>query len=166
MTATKRILLPVGAGLAGTFFLAAVYFGIVSWAESPQHAIDLFWQDRRIVIPIMIGFGIQAALYSILKLRLFIPTGSAGVSGAMMGAGGTSSTVAMVACCAHHITDVLPILGLTAAATFLSAYRLAFMLIGLGMTAMGIGFMLFILMRERRMVIQSLSFAVLSEEIR
>jgi len=54
----KRILWPLGAGLAGTIFVAVLYFGIVSWAESPQHAVDLFWQDRWIVIPLILGFGV------------------------------------------------------------------------------------------------------------
>lgn len=164
MTSTKRILIPIGAGLAGAFFLSAIYFGIVSWAESPKHAIELFWQDRWIVIPIIVGFGIQAALYIILKLRLFVPVGSTGPSGPMMGAGGTTSTIAMVACCAHHVTDVLPILGLTAAATFLAKYRLAFMGIGLGTTILGIAIMLFILLRERRRVMQIISLPTISEE--
>jgi uncharacterized membrane protein YidH (DUF202 family) len=59
----------------------------------------------------------------------------------------------MVACCAHHVTDVLPILGLTAAATFLAQYRTAFMLVGLGMTLVGIAVMLVILLKERRKAI-------------
>jgi hypothetical protein len=29
----------------------------------------------------------------------------------------------MLACCAHHLTDVLPLLGLSAAAAFLGAYK-------------------------------------------
>jgi len=74
-----------------------------------------------------------------------------------MGAGGTTSTVAMVACCAHHVTDVLPILGLTAAAAFLAQYRTAFMLVGLGMNLVGIAVMLVILVRERRKVVQLIS---------
>lgn len=150
MRISKRILIPTLAGLAGAAFLTAVYFGIVSLAESPQHALDLFWQDRFLVIPIILGFGIQASLYSILKYRLFIPVSSIGPSGPMMGAGGTTSTVAMVACCAHHVTDVLPILGLTAAAAFLAEYQRAFMAIGLGTTIVGIFVMLAILMRARR----------------
>jgi hypothetical protein len=60
------------------------------------------------------------------------------------------STVAMVACCAHHVTDVLPILGLTATAAFLAEYRTIFMLVGLSTTLLGIVVMLIILMRERR----------------
>ncbi len=154
---TKRILWPIGAGLAGAGLLTLLYFGIVSWAEGPQHALDLFWEDRWIVLPIILGFGIQAALYTILKKRLFIPVTHTGPSAALTGAGGGMSTVAMVACCAHHVTDVLPILGLTAAAAFLAEYRVAFMLIGLGTTSLGIVMMLVILFKERRRVVQMLT---------
>jgi len=150
----KRIFLPIGFGLLGALFLTSIYFGIVSWAESPEHALDLFWQDRWIVVPLILGFGIQVALYVILKKGLFLPVGSMGASGAMTGAGGATSTVAMVACCAHHVTDVLPILGLTAAATFLADYQQAFMLLGLGTTTIGIIVMLVILLRARRKAMQ------------
>jgi hypothetical protein len=75
----------------------------------------------------------------------------------MMGAGGTTSTLAMVACCAHHVTDVLPVLGLTAAATFLAQYRIAFMLVGLGTTLVGIAVMLVILFREWRKAVKIMS---------
>ena len=146
----RRWLLPLGAGALASLGLAVVYLGIVSWAENPRHALDLFWQDRWIVLPILVGFGVQAGLYTILKLRLYSPFTNAGPSGPLMGASGTTSTAAMVACCAHHVTDVLPILGLTAAATFLAQYRTAFMLVGLGTTLAGIGVMLLILLRERR----------------
>lgn len=114
---SQRYLWPLGAGLAGTAGLTTVYFALVSLAESFQHALDLFREDRFIVIPIVVGFGIQIALYVILKKRLFPPVSSTGPSGTLAGAGGATSTLAMVACCAHHVTDVLPILGLTAAAT-------------------------------------------------
>lgn len=154
MTKRKRILWPLAAGLAGSMALTLLYFGIVSWAESPGHALELFWEDRFIVLPIILGFGVQAALYTILKKRLFLPVVHTGPSGALTGASGGMSTVAMVACCAHHVTDVLPILGLTAAATFLAQYRIAFMLVGLGTTLLGILVMLAILFNERRKALQ------------
>lgn len=159
MSTKKRFLLPVAIGLIGAALLTGLYFGIVSWAESPQHAVELFWEDRWIIFPIILGFGVQAGLYTILKLRLFLPITTIGPSGTMMGAGGTTSTVAMVACCAHHVTDLLPILGLTAAATFLAQYRIAFMLVGLGTTLIGILMMLFILFKERRKAIRMMSAA-------
>jgi len=159
MTKTKRILWPLGAGFIGSSFLTAVYFGLVSWAENPQHALELFWDDRWIVLPNILGFGVQTALYIILKKRLFAPVAHTGPSGALTGASGGMSTAAMVACCAHHVTDVLPILGLTAAATFLAEYRIAFMLVGLGMTLAGIAVMLVILFRERRKAFQMITLS-------
>ena len=154
MSNRKRFLLPVSFGLLGALFLTGVYFGIVSWAESPAHALELFWQDRWIVFLLILGFGVQVALYVILKKGLFLPVGAMGASGAMTGAGGATSTAAMVACCAHHVTDVLPILGLTAAATFLADYQQAFMLLGLGTTLTGIVVMLVILFGARRRALQ------------
>src|SRR3989304_5690740 len=50
----RRLLLPAAVGLSGTAALAALYFGIVSWAESPQHAVALFWEDRWIGIPALV----------------------------------------------------------------------------------------------------------------
>ena len=165
MSQTKRILIPLGAGLAGAFFLTGLYFGFMSWAEGFKTAREVFWSDRWIVIPIVTGFGIQAALYAILKFRLFVPVSATGSSGALMGASGTTSTVAMLACCAHHVTDVLPILGLTAAATFLGRYRLAFMGAGLGMTMVGILLMLSILFKERRKAAQHAAHARAMESL-
>ncbi|GAB4505093.1 MAG: hypothetical protein Fur0043_20880 [Anaerolineales bacterium] len=150
MSRRKRFLFPLAGGLSGSLFLTALYFAIVSWAESPQHALDFFWQERWIVLPLILGFGVQSTLYVILKKRLFVPLTSTGPSGTMMGAGGATSTLAMVACCAHHVTDVLPILGLTAAAAFLARYQTLFMLVGLATTLSGVGIMLVILFRERR----------------
>jgi hypothetical protein len=165
MSKTRRIFLPIGVGLAGSIFLFSLYLGLVSLAESPQHAIEFFWQDRWIVIPIILGFGTQAGLYVILKKRLFVPVSNTGPSGTLTGTSGATSTIAMAACCAHHITDVLPILGLTAAATFLAQYRTAFMLVGLGMTLVGISVMLAILFKERRKAIQTTSICSTMETV-
>jgi hypothetical protein len=156
MSRMRKILIPLTAGLLGALGLSVLYFGIVSWAESPTHAVELFWGDRWIVIPIITGFGVQMGLYTIIKKRLFVPVSTPGPSGPMLGAGGGTSTLAMVACCAHHVADVLPILGLTAAATFLAQYRTAFMLVGLGTTIVGIIVMLVILFRERRKAMESM----------
>ena len=150
MRELRRFVLPFAAGLAGALLLTGLYFGIVSLAESPSHALQLFWDDRAIVLPIILGFGVQVALYTVLKKRLFVPVAHTGPSGALTGAGGGMSATAMVACCAHHVTDVLPLVGLTAAAAFLAESRTPFMLVGLGTTVGGILVMSVILVRERR----------------
>ena len=55
---TRYTLAPIAAGLLGALFLSGVYLGLVSLAESPQHALDLFWEDRLFVVPIL---GLSAA---------------------------------------------------------------------------------------------------------
>ena len=146
----KRILIPLATFLLGSVFIASFYLGILTWAQGWDYASSQFARDRWYVIPIILGFGIQAALYSILRFRLFIPVASTGYAGSMMGASGGTSATAMVACCIHHVTDVLPILGLSAAASFLTRYQRPFMLTGLAMNLIGIGVMLFVLYRERQ----------------
>ena len=146
----RRYLIPLGSFLLGSLFIAGIYFGIISWAQGWEYVLKQFSLNRWYVVPIWIAFGIQAALYAILRFRLFISTTSTGHSGALMGTSGGTSVTAMVACCLHHVTDVLPILGVSAAATFLTRYQRPFMLIGLGTEIIGIIVMLVILYRERK----------------
>ena len=146
----KRYLIPLSAFLLGASLMAGVYFGILTWAQGWDYASGQFLLNRWYILPIYISFGIQAALYSILRFRLFVPTTTMGHTGALMGTSGGTSVTAMVACCLHHVTDVLPILGLSAAATFLTRYQRPFMLAGLGLNIIGILVMLFVLHRERQ----------------
>ncbi|WKZ35035.1 MAG: hypothetical protein QY332_15585 [Anaerolineales bacterium] len=146
----KRIFIPLAAFLLGSVFIASFYIGILTWAQGWEYASSQFIRDRWYVIPIILGFGVQAALYSVLRFRLFIPVTSTAHAGSMIGASGGTSTTAMVACCIHHVTDVLPILGLSVAASFLTRYQRPFMLVGLVMNLIGIGVMLFVLYRERQ----------------
>lgn len=60
-------------------------------------------------------------------------------------AAGTSTAVsgmAMVACCAHHAVDLLPILGLSAAALFLSEYQEQLLIFGVLANLIRVGMML------------------------
>jgi len=149
----KRSLIPFIAFLLGFSLIAGFYLGILTWLQGWNYAASQFARDRWYVLPIILGFGIQAALYSILCFRLFIPVRTTGHGGALMGTSGTTSATAMVACCLHHVTDVLPILGLSAAASFLTRYQRPFMLLGLGMNVLGILVMLIILYRERKKIL-------------
>jgi hypothetical protein len=146
----KRYLIPISAFLLGSAFIAGIYFGIITWAQGWDYAASQFFLNRWYVLPIWIAFGVQAALYTILRFRLFVPTTSTRHAGALMGTSGGTSVTAMVACCLHHVTDVLPILGVSAAATFLTRYQRPFMLTGLATEIIGIIVMLMILVRERR----------------
>jgi hypothetical protein len=109
--------------------------------------VELLAEDAWIVGPILAGFGVQVGLYTYLKT---VVHAVARGTGALAGAGGGTSTAAMVACCAHHVSDVLPLVGLSAAATFLAEYRIPFMLVGLGTNLIGIAVIGVLILRERR----------------
>lgn len=152
----RRILLPFGAGLLGMIALMVVYVGIVSLAESPARAAELFWEDKAFVIPIMLGFGTQVGLYTLLKKGFYLPT-PIPHAGTTTATSGGISTMAMVACCAHRVADVLPLVGLSAAATFLANWKVPFLIVGLISNVAGIAVMLRVIYKERRRALSSLA---------
>ncbi len=52
-----------------------------------------------------------------------------------------TSTGAMLACCAHHLADVLPLIGLSGVAVFLTRYQMPVMIAGLAVNAGGIAYL-------------------------
>jgi hypothetical protein len=56
----------------------------------------------------------------------------------------------MAACCAHHVAEALPLLGLTAAAAFLAQWKIPFMVAGLLTNLAGIAVMLRVIFKERQ----------------
>lgn len=159
----KRYLIPLAAFVFGVTLMAGIYLGILTWAQDWAYASRQFVRDRWYVLPIVLSFGVQAALYAILRFRLFVPVTSTGPAGVMMSSSGGTSATAMVACCIHHVTNVLPILGVSAATAFLSRYQRPFMLVGLGMNVAGILAMLVVLYRERKKLTDVPRLAPLAE---
>ena len=125
-------------GLAGFAGLLLFFFGVLSFANSPWHAIDQFKADWYWILPLTIGFGTQIGLYVWLQNQLL----NVSSAGKEMAATGTVSGASMVACCAHHVTDVLPLLGLAGAAVFLQQYQSVFIIVGLFSNLAGIVLML------------------------
>ena len=155
----RRIFIPLAAFLLGSALITGVYLGFLAALQDWNYAVQQFARDRLYVLPIIVAFGIQSALYSILRLGLYAPLSGTRPGGVMMGASGGTSATAMVACCLHHVTNVLPILGLSAATAFLGRYQRPFMLIGLAMNIGGIMFMLLVLYRARQRLYPALEVA-------
>ena len=85
------------------------------------------------------GFSVQAGLF--VYVRRLLSLRARGGAAAATATGTGTSTVAMVACCAHHVTDALPVLGLSGAAIFLNDYRIPLMVAGLAVNATGVLYM-------------------------
>ena len=133
---------PIRSGILASAFLLVVYLIILSLANSFDHAIQQFFDIWYWMIPLVVGFGIQIGLFAFVGGKLQnVPKGSVAASGGV-------STVSMAACCAHHITDVLPLIGLAAAAAILIKYQVLFLLIGVFSNLVGILMMLNIIKKH------------------
>ena len=141
-------LLPAAAGAVAGLLLVGLYLGIVTWAQGLGHARELLWGDRYFVAGIAGGFGLQVGLF--IHVRRLAAKAAAGSAAGITAAGTGTSTVAMVACCAHHVADALPILGLSGAALFLNDYRIPLMASGLAVNALGVAFMLRLVVTNTR----------------
>ena len=142
MTAVARPLRPalpiaprsIVAGLIGGAALLGVYLGIISLAQGVDHAFEQLATDALFVGLIAAGFGIQITLFA--ELRTLDRRHRASAAVTAVGTG--TSAAAMLACCAHHVVDLLPLVGLSAAAVFLDAYKTPLFLVGIGMNLVGI----------------------------
>lgn len=124
-----RVGLIAAAGF-GVFY-AAVVGGI---SRSLRHLGTQVASDWPWLVVILAGFGLQVALMWELRRRHQMNRTTAAATGTGTGA----SAVGMVACCAHHVADLAPFLGASAAATVLLDYRIPFMAAGIAINAVGV----------------------------
>jgi len=135
------------AGLLAATVLVGVYLGLVTWGQGLEHAVQLLGDEWYLVGPIAGGFGLQIGLF--VRVRQLARRRSAAPT-ALAASGTGASTAGMLACCAHHVSDVVPLLGLSGATVFLNDYRVPFMAAGLAVNAVGVAVMLRLLWRETR----------------
>jgi hypothetical protein len=135
----------ITAGLGGAAGLVAFYIVLVGLlSDSWRHPIDELLELKYWIGALVLGFGTQVGLFYHVRKAVQVR----GQGGTAVSAGTATSTAAMVACCAHHIADVLPIIGLAGVALFLTEYRLAFIVFGLISNAVGIIIMMRILRKH------------------
>jgi hypothetical protein len=133
-------------GIIASAALLIVYVVILTLVESFDHALRQFADLWYLMTPLVIGFGIQIGLYS--YIRAGVRALSLSGAGTSVAASGGVSTGSMVLCCLHHVTDVLPLIGLTAAALFLSQYQGFFLVLGIFSNVVGIIMMFHIMQRN------------------
>lgn len=122
-------------GLIALTAMALFYVVVVRAASgSWSHLADQVRQDRYYLAAILVGFGTQVALVSELRHR-HRHRGRAAVT---VGVGAGASTAGMIACCAHHLAELLPVIGAASAAGFLTDYRIPFMLVGITINAVAV----------------------------
>lgn len=104
-------------GASGAIGIAIIFYlvqalGMQSWT-APLYFMTSKWY---FVLPLILGFAIQMGFFRAIHLKVKQGGGAIAASGGV-------STTAMIACCMHNFVSLLPIIGLTAVATFFSVYQ-------------------------------------------
>lgn len=121
-------------GALATAALLGFYFLILSLVSDWAFTIDQFTTFRYYIVGVALGFGIQIGLYTYLRSAIQNHC----VSGKVVAVSGTTSTVAMISCCAHYLVNILPILGATGLITLVGQYQIELFWVGLVSNGAGI----------------------------
>jgi len=133
----KHIIIGVGAAI----LLLLVYAGIITLVQDWQHTVEQTAKLWYWVLLLASGFGIQAGLFSFVRDNLRNRKVQASNTASVATSGGVSAG-SMAACCAHHLSDVLPLIGLAGLTAFLVKYQLLFIVLGVLSNVVGITIML------------------------
>lgn len=125
---------PLLLGVVAFTLMLAIYFGVVSLISGMSFALEQFTTFWYFIVALALGFGIQVGLYTYLKNLV----GQHGASGKVVAVSGTTSTAAMVSCCAHYLANILPIVGVTGLLTIVAQYQIELFWLGLAFNAAGI----------------------------
>ncbi len=123
-------------GCAAALAILAAYFAVLTLVSGWSFAASQFREFWYFITALAAGFGIQIGLYAYLKSSLR----HGDSSGKVVAATGTTSTAAMISCCAHYLVNILPILGATGIATIAAQYQVKFFWIGIAFNLAGIAF--------------------------
>ena len=121
-------------GILAGLGLLLFYLAVVSFFQGVDFAFLNLRSLWYLIFPLAAGFGTQIGLYTSIKH-------TAAVTGTVAGTGGVSAG-SMVACCSHFLLNLIPIVGFSGVAVFLSAYQKEFLGIGILSNIIGIGIML------------------------
>jgi Cu+-exporting ATPase len=123
-------------GMLASAILLGIYFAVLTLVSGWSFAQSQFATFWYFIISLVVGFGIQIALYQYLKGLVHSGQGM----GKVVGVSGTTSTAAMISCCAHYLVNLVPILGITGLATFVAQYQIKIFWVGLAFNIFGIVF--------------------------
>lgn len=136
MMNARMIVRPARFGLLAFGLLLTLYFALLTLLSGWQFTVSQFAEFWYYIVPLGAGFGLQVALYVRLRQLLAHSTHARTV----MAASGTTSSAAMVSCCAHYLVNIAPVLGASGLVTFASQYQVEFFWLGLAFNAAGIAY--------------------------
>lgn len=136
MNSTQKIKIILSGAVAtvGLLFIYAVVLSAISGYQFASEQFSVYWPY---VVSLAAGFGIQVGLYMYLRESV---QGSA--SGKTVAVTGTTSTLAMISCCAHYLVNILPILGVAGAVAIIAQYQIQLFWVGIAFNLFGMAFII------------------------
>ncbi len=125
-------------GVGACTLMLAIYFGVVGLISGMDFAFEQFAAFWYFILLLALGFGVQVGMYTYLREMV----GRHGASGKVVAVSGTTSTAAMVSCCAHYLANILPLLGVAGFFTLVAQYQIELFWVGLLFNAAGIAYIL------------------------
>jgi P-type Cu+ transporter len=124
-------------GVAGMAALLGIYFVILAAVSGWEFTVSQFLDFWYFIGSLAAGFGIQIGLYSYLRNAVR----GMDMSGKVVAVSGTTSTAAMISCCAHYLTNILPVVGAAGAVALVAQYQIELFWFGLACNIAGIAYM-------------------------
>jgi len=130
------ILKAVLKGVIGFFALLVFYFSVLTLVSGWSFTKIQFFQNWYWIIGLSFGFGAQIGLFSYLRVL------HSQASGKAVAVSGTTSGIAMIACCSHYLVNIIPIIGIAGLATVIGQYQTLFFIIGAVSNIVGIAYLI------------------------
>jgi P-type Cu+ transporter len=121
--------------VTGMAALLGVYFLVLTTVSGWDLALSQFWDFWYFIVSLAAGFGIQIGLYTYLRSAI------RDMSGKVVAVSGTTSTAAMISCCVHYLTNILPVVGAAGAIALVAQYQIELFWFGLASNLAGIAYM-------------------------
>ncbi len=142
----KKLINPYIFGALGLLGMTVFYYGLLAATTGDYlHPFFFFGEKWYFLAPLFLGFGWQMLLFQ--QLRIVTHENSLKMAGASVGTSGA----AMAACCAHHLAEIFPLLGLAGAAAVVTDYQDWFLGLGVAMNTIGVIYMYAKLNQHRNM---------------
>lgn len=133
-------------GMMAGLLLLIFYFTFLTIINSFSHAKEQFIGLWYWLLLLIIGFGIQIGLSTYIHQKIIEKQEIR--LGKKIAASGGITTGSMIACCAHHLVGILPILGLSTVFLLLAQYQIFFIILGILTNIFGIVLMLEIIKKN------------------
>lgn len=128
----------IGYGVLADMLLLGLYFLILTAVSGRAFASAQFAEFWYFVTALSAGFGLQVGLYIYLKNSIH----SKKAGGGVVAVSGTTSTVAMISCCAHYLVNILPVLGTSGLLAIVGQYQVELFWVGLAFNLLGVAYIL------------------------